>query len=315
MNKELWCKVRRLVGNVNTPGTLRWQAADLGAKMGDHGVLVAIAQATDGDWMPPAIQYKYQQFFTHWALLAITRLSDSNRDSSSIPALVRVLCQLHREGGLARDPWIEAMGGIRDWRQARETEQRKALERLVAEGPGPRWVERGPGETSARWNESWNRLTGREQGDDSPDDDMEAWVLETAKRPLAHPSLSAVRTWRDKQVAHHDLRRLRQGMTGYDIFPLKTLVRAYWATMKAAHRVLIFADGSGLHGLYPVPEFDIVAVLGGRRLLRDRTDRIGERLMAHTRKWELLLKQSEERRYLDLRALREAAETQKKAGT
>ena len=57
---ELWTKIRELVGDVETPGTLRRQAADLGAEMGDHGVLMAIDRATDGAWMPPAVRYKYQ---------------------------------------------------------------------------------------------------------------------------------------------------------------------------------------------------------------------------------------------------------------
>ena len=108
---ELWTRIRELVGDVETPGTLRRQAADLGAEMGDHGVLMAIDRATHGAWMPPAVRYKYQHFFTHWAVLAIMRLGDRDRDSTSIPALTSLLRTLHQEGGMTRDSWIEAMGG------------------------------------------------------------------------------------------------------------------------------------------------------------------------------------------------------------
>ena len=57
-NDELWGRIRELVGNVETPGTLRRQAADLSVEMGDHGVLMAIDHATDGAWMPPTVRYK-----------------------------------------------------------------------------------------------------------------------------------------------------------------------------------------------------------------------------------------------------------------
>ena len=109
---ELWTTIRELVGDIETPGTLRRQAADLSAEMGDHGVLMGIDRATDGAWMPPAVRYKYQHFFTHWAVLAIMRLCDRDRDSTSIPALTSRLRTLHQEGGMTRDSWIEAMGGI-----------------------------------------------------------------------------------------------------------------------------------------------------------------------------------------------------------
>ena len=117
---ERWTKIRELVGDVETPGTLRRQAADLSVEMGDHGVLMAIDRATDGAWMPPAVRYKYQHFFTHWAVLAIMRLGDRDPDSMSIPALSGLLRTLRREGGMTRDSWIEAMGGIREWRQAKQ---------------------------------------------------------------------------------------------------------------------------------------------------------------------------------------------------
>ena len=299
-NDELWARTRELVGNVETPGTLRRQAADLSAEMGDHGVLMAIDLATDGAWMPPAVRYRYQHFFTHWAVLAIMRLCDRDRGSTSVPALTSLLCTLHREGGLTRDSWIEAMGGIREWRQAKEAEERERLERWRAEGGGLRWVEIGPGEKSARLNELWNRLTGRERGDDGGDEDMENRVLESALRPLAHPSVTEIRTWRNKYVAHQDAGRMLAGLAGYEVFPIRPIVRAYWAVMMAAHRVLLLAAGSGLHGLYPTPQFSVAKELSGGRLDCGETGIIEERLMAHSQRWERLLQQSEERWFREL---------------
>ena len=301
---ELWTTIRELVGDIETPGTLRRQAADLSAEMGDHGVLMGIDRATDGAWMPPAVRYKYQHFFTHWAVLAIMRLCDRDRDSTSIPALTSRLRTLHQEGGMTRDSWIEAMGGIREWRQAKEAEEGERLERWIAEGGGRAWVEIGPGEKSARLNELWNRLTGRERGDDGGDEDMENRVLDCAVRPLAHPSVTEIRTWRNKYVAHQDARRMRRGLAGYEVFPMKPLVRAYWAVMMAAHRVLLLSDGSGLHGLYPTPQFSIAKELSGGRLHRCQRDAIEERLIDHSQRWERLLQQSEEGWYRELNALR-----------
>ena len=297
---EFWTRIRDLVGDVGTPGTLRRQAADLSTEMGDHGVVMAIDRATDGVWMPLAVRYKYQHFFTHWAVLAITRLGDRDPDSMSIPALTCLLRSLRREGGMARDSWIEGMGGIREWRQAKEAEERERFERLIAEGGEPAWVGIGPGGKSARLNDLWNRLTGRERGDDGGDDDMEDWILDSAERPLAHPSVAVIRKWRNKYVAHQDMRQMRMGLAGYEVFPIKPLVRAYWVVMMAAHRVLLLADGSGLHGLYPTPQFSIAKELSGGRLDRGQTDVIEEHLMAHSQKWERLLRQSEDGWYREL---------------
>ena len=301
---ELWTRIRELVGDVETPGTLRRQAADLSAEMGDHGVLVAIDRATDGAWMPPPVRYKYEHFFTHWAVLAIMRLRDRDPNSMSIPALTSLLRTLRQEGGMTRDSWIEAMGGIREWRQAKEAEERERLERWIAEGGGAGWVDIGPGGKSAGLNEVWNRLTGRERGDDGGDEDMGDWILDSAERPLDHPSVKAIRKWRNKYVAHQDARRVRAGLAGYEVFPIGPIVRAYWAVMMAAHRVLLLADGSGLHGLYPMPQFSVAKELSGGRLDRCQTDIIEERLMAHSRKWERLLQQSEEGWYRELNALK-----------
>ena len=297
---ELWSRIRGLVGDIETPGTLRRQAADLSTEMGHHGVVIAIDHATDGVWMPPAVRYKYQHFFTHWAVLAITRLGDRDTDSISIPALTSLLRSLRREGGMARDSWIEAMGGIREWRQAREAEECQRSRRLAVEGGGPVWMEIGPGEKSARLSDVWNRLTGRERGDDGICDDMEDWVLDSAERPLAHPSASAIRKWRNKYVAHQDSHQMRLGLAGYEVFPIKPLVRAYWAVMMAAHRVLLLANGSGLHGLYPIEQFSIVKELSAGGLDRGQMDVIGEHLMLHSQRWESLLRRSEEAWYREL---------------
>ena len=301
---ERWTKIRELVGDVETPGTLRRQAADLSAEMGDHGVLMAFDRATDGAWMPPAVRYKYQHFFTHWAVLAIMRLGDRNPDSMSIPALCSLLRTLRQEGGMTRDSWIEAMGGIREWRQTKEAEEREGLERHIAQGGGAAWVAIGPGGKSALLNDVWNRLTGRERGDDGGDEDMEERILESAERPLSHPSVAAIREWRNKYVAHQDARRMRAGLAGYEVFPIKPLVRAYWAVMKAAHRVLLLADGSGLHGLYRTLQFSIAKELSAGRLDRCRRDNVEETLMAHSDRWEGLLRKSEEGWYRELKALR-----------
>ena len=95
---------------------------------------------------------------------------------------------------------------------------------------------------------------------------MEDWILDSAERPLAHPSVAVIRKWRNKHVAHQDMRQMRMGLAGYEVFPIMPLVRAYWAVMMAAHRVLLLADGSGLHGLYPTPQFSIAKELSGGKL-------------------------------------------------
>ena len=81
---------------------------------------------------------------------------------------------------------------------------------------------------------------------------------------------------------------------------MKPLVRAYWAVMKAAHRVLLLADGSGLHGLYPTPQFSVAQALSGGWLDRDRTGTIDEELMDHAQRWDRLLRDAEERWYGEL---------------
>ena len=121
-------RIRAFAGDVRSMGTLRRQASDLSVELGDYGVVVAIDHATCGEWMPPAVRYKYAQFFTHWAILAITRLSDPHRDSTSIPALVRLLCSLRVEGEMRRDRWVERIAGITQWRAERDAEDQERLE-------------------------------------------------------------------------------------------------------------------------------------------------------------------------------------------
>ena len=160
----LRARIAELVGDVESVGTLRRQAADLGVELGDYGVAMAIDRETDGEWMPSAVRYKYAQFFTHWVVLAITRLADRQRDSTSIPALVRRLDGLRKEGELRRDRWVERMVGITRWREARDGEERARIERLIAERGGAIWSRIGPGEEAARLSELWNRPDGPPEG-------------------------------------------------------------------------------------------------------------------------------------------------------
>ena len=308
--EELRARIGELVGDVRRVGTLRRQAADLGSELGDYGVVMAMDRLTDGEWMPPAVRYKYAHFFTHWVVLAITRIADRQRDSTSIPVLVRRLNGLRQEGELRRDRWVERMEGLTHWREARDDEERERIERLIAKGGGAIWSRIGPGEEAARLSELWNRLTGRQKGEDGHRDDVEEWILDSAKRPLEHPDVQVVRAWRDTNVAHQDIRETRMESAGYEVFPMKPLVRAYWAVMKAAHRVLLLADGSGLYGLYPTPQFSVAQALSGGKLDQDQTDTIEEQLMAHAQKWDRLLRDTEERWYGELmeRRWREAQE-------
>ena len=94
------------------------------------------------------------------------------------------------------------------------------------------------------------------------------------------------------------------GLAGYEVFPIRPIVRAYWAVMMAAQRVLLLADGSGLHGLYPTPQLSVAEGLSGGRLDGCHRDIVEKRLMAHSQKWERLLRQSEEGWYRELSAMR-----------
>ena len=304
-------RIRELAGDVQSLGTLRRQAADLSMEFGDYGVVIAIDKATNGDWMPPAVRYKYAQFFTHWAVLAITKLADSHRESTSIPILVRRLRSLHLEGEMRRDRWVERIVGMTRWREARDAEEQERYEQWVAAGGGPMWSRVGPGEQADRLNELWNLLTGRERGSDGRGDNVEEWILKSAVRPLECSQITVVREWRDMAVAHQDVRQTRVGAAGYVVFPIRTLVRAYWAVMKAAHRVLLLADGGGLHGLAATPQISVAEALSGGRLDPGEVEIIDDRLLAHSGRWDGLLQQAEQRWYQELRETRRKGAAEK----
>lgn len=280
-------------------------------EFGDYGVVIAIDKATNGAWMPPAVRYKYAQFFTHWAVLAITKLADSHPESTSIPILVRRLRSLHVEGEMRRDRWIERIVGMTRWREARDAEEQERFEQWVAAGGGPMWSRIGPGEQADRLNDLWNLLTGRERGSDGRGDNVEEWILKSAVRPLACSQITVVREWRDMAVAHQDVRQTRAGEAGYVVFPIRTLVRAYWAVMKATHRVLLLADGRGLHGLAATPQISVAEALSGGRLDPGEVEIIDDRLLAHSGRWDGLLRQAELRWYQELREMRRKGAAEK----
>ena len=302
---ELRARIQELIGDVETIGTLRRQAADLSAEFGDYGVVIAIDQAMNCEWMPGAVRFKYAHFFTHWAVLAIMKLADPHRDSTSVPVLLNRLRGMRDQGEMRRDRWVERIAGISRWREARDGEEKERLQRLIATGGGPLWSRIGPGEKAARLSEAWNLLTGREPASDSRYDDVEDWIFESSVRSLKRPQVKAVRTWRDTAVAHQDMRQTRAGSAGYDVFPVWPLVRAYWAVMTAVHRVLLLAEGTGLHGLFPTAQFSVTEELSGGALDPATVEAIDERLALHSVKWDRLLRQSEQRWYLELNETRQ----------
>ena len=301
---ELRARIQELIGNVESLGTLRRQAADLSAELGDYGVVIAIDQAKNCEWMPGAVRYKYAHFFTHWAVLAITKLVDSHRDTTSIPVLLNRLRGLRDQGEMRRDRWVERIARISCWRETRDAEEEERLQQLIATRGGPTWSRIGPGEEAARLSEAWNLLTGRDRGSDGREDDVEDWIFESSVRSLKRPQVKAVRAWRDTAVAHQDMRQTRAGSAGYDVFPIWTLVRAYWAVMAALHRVLLLAEGTGLHGLFPTAQFSVTKELSGGVLDPATADAIDERLVLHSVRWDRLLRQSEQRWYLELNETR-----------
>ena len=266
--------------------------------------MIAIDQATKGEWVPGAVGYKYAHFFTHWAVLAIMKLADPHRDSTSIPVLLNRLRGMRDQGEMRRDRWVERIVGISRWREARDSEEKERLQRLIATGGGPLWSRIGPGEEAARLSEAWNLLTGRERGSDSRDDDVEDWIFESSVRSLKRPHVKAVRAWRDTAVAHQDMRQIRAGSASYDVFPIWTLVRAYWAVMTALHRVLLLAEGTGLHGLFPTAQFSVTEELSAGALDPATVDAIDARLALHSVKWDHLLRQTEQRWYRELNETR-----------
>lgn len=72
----------------------------------------------------------------------------------------------------------------------------------------------------------------------------------------------------------------------------------------AAQRVLLLADGSGFHGLYPTPQLSVAERLSGGRLDGSHRDIVEERLITHSQKWQRLLRQSEEGWHRELGAMR-----------
>ena len=296
--------MQQITGDVEALGTLRHQAADLSAELGDYSVMIAIEQSTSGQWMPDTFKYKYAQFFTHWSVMAIMKLADPHRNSTSIPVLLNRLRGMRDQGEMRRDRWVERIAGISRWREARDAEEKERLQRLIAAGGGPVWSRKGPGAEAARLNEAWKLLTGREQGSDRRDDDVEDWIFESSVRSLKRPQIREVREWRDTAVAHQDIRKTRTGSADYDIFPICTLVRSYWAVMTALHRVLLLAEGSGLHGLLPTAQFSVAEELSGGALEPATIEAIDERLALHSAKWERLLRKSEQRWYLELNETR-----------
>ena len=301
---EIRSKIEGVVGTVENLGTLRRQVADLSTQLGDHGVVVAIDRASKGRMMLPGVRYKYNHFFTHWAILAISKLADSNRDSTSVPNLLGQLRALRDQGEMKRDRWVERIAGIEHWRTVRETERQKVLDRLMAANGGPIWTPNGAGERAELLSETWNRVTGRTPGTDDGCDDMEDWILESSLQPLQHPDLQKVQGWRNRTVAHQDRRNTRAGDAGYDIFPIKPLIRAYWSVIRATHRVLLLAEGAGLHGVLPTPQFSVAGTLSGGILSPEQTATIDERRQTHSERWERLLQQAEERWYRELCELR-----------
>ena len=302
--EELRARIQELIGDVQSLGTLRRQAADLSAEFGDYGVVIAIDQSKNCEWMPAAVRHKYAHFFTHWAVLAITKLADPHRDTTSIPVLLNRLRGLRDQGEMRRDRWVERIAGISRWREVRDAEEEERLQRLIATGRGPLWSRIGPGEEAARLSVAWNLLTGRERGSDGRNDDMEDGILESSVRSLKRPQVKAVRAWWDTAFAHQDMRQTRAGSASYDVFPICTLVRAYWAVMTALHRVLLLAEGTGLHGLFPTAQFSLAEELSGGALDPATVEAIDQRLILHSVNCDRLLRQSEQRWYLELNETR-----------
>ena len=301
---ELWTRIQEIIGDLETPGTLRYQAADLSEGFGEFGVVIAIDKAKNCEWMPNTLRYKFALYFTHWAVMAITRLSDNHSNSISIPALRKLSQNLRDQGGMKRDPWIERIVEISHWRERRDIERQERFERLIMSQGKPQWSEVGLGEKADRLNYTWNRVTGREHGSDGCRDDMEDWIFDSAIRPLNCPQVKAVRKWRNKSVAHQDINQLCSGSTVYDVFPILTIIRAYWAVMVTLHRVLLLTTGTGLYGLYPKTQFSVTKILSGETLDCTKVEFIDDQLTRHSVKWDCLLHITEQRWYKELIEIR-----------
>ena len=293
--------VEEMAGDVESFGSLRRQEAELSSHLGDYGVVMAMDHVTNGEWLPRAMRFKLAQFFTSWAVLAITRLADPSPQSTSIPVLLKRLRRLQQRGEMRRDRWIERIAGIRDWRQAKEAEERERHELLIERGGGPMWFTVGAGDRAARLNEVWNLTTGREPGCDGHDDPMENWVLASAAQPLNCRQVRELLSWRNWHIAHQAMEHTRAGSSGYEVYPMRQLLRAYWAVMKAMDRTLLLAEGFGLPGLYPTPQFSVAHELTGGKIAEGHVTAIDEKLMTHSETWNRLLAKAEERWYDDLR--------------
>ena len=299
-------RVQEVAGDVESFGTLRRQVADLTMEFADFTVVVAIDRARNHEWFSPVVRYKYTRFFSHWAVLAISRLADSTRKVTSIPALLKTLYSLREEGELRRDRWVARIVGDPYWRKTAEAERRK-LHKQLASGGGPTWSAIGTGEHGERLSEIWNELTGRERGANGRRDEMEEWILESARRPLEGRHVKTVLQWRHKNIAHQAMDHTRAGSAGFDVYPFLPLARAYWAVVNSAHRTLLLAEGVGLHELVPVPQFNVTERISGGILDSDRSEDIEERLQKHTLTWERRLRESETQWYEGLRVSRRSS--------
>ena len=166
------------------------------------------------------------------------------------------------------------------------------------------WFQVGPGEQAARLSEVWNEITGHEPGSDGHDDEMENWVLESAAQPLECRQVQELLMWRNGHIAHQAMEQTRAGSSGYEVYPMRPLLRAYWAVMKAMDRTLLLSEGMGLHGLYPIPQFSVAHELSGGRLDEHQIEAVDEMLLAHSDKWNGLLVKAEGRWYEEMRELR-----------
>lgn len=293
--RRLNARVQELAGYVESPGTLRCQVADLTMEFVDFAVVIAIDRARNREWFSPVVRYKYLHFFSHWAVLAISRLADPTSGVTSIPALLRVLHSFRQEGELRRDRWVARVVEDPHWRKAATAERRKRHQQLLSSGGGPIWSKLGSGERGEQWSKIWNVLTGREKEANGREDEMEEWILDSARRPLDGWHVKTVLQWRHKNIAHQDIDRTRTGAAGFDVYPLLPLVRAYWAVVNAAHRTLLLADGEGLHNLVPVAQLNVTERISGDALDRDRIEGIEERLLKQTSRLECWLRESETR--------------------
>ena len=296
--------IEEIAGDVKSFGSLRRQEAELSSHLGDYGVVMAIDLVTNGEWMPREMRFKFAQYFTIWTVLSITKLVDPSPQSTSIRALLKRLRRLQQRGEMRRDRWIERIVGIGDWRAAKEAEERETHEALLESGGGPMWFQIGPGERAAELNEVWNRITGRDAGSNGHDDQMENWVLSSAAQPLECRQVQELLTWRNWHIAHQTMEQTRAGSSGYEVYPMRPLLRAYWAVMKALHRTLLLAEGMGLHGLFPTPQFSVTHELSNGKIGQGAVVAIDEKLMTHSNTWNRLLEKAEERWCEDLRKQR-----------